>query len=160
MQYTITEFEQLYRSCSPAAFRVAFAMLHDDEEARDAVQEVFIKLWERGCKADNTAAYVVSAVRNVCINRLASIDIRERLVRALPLDEAQPPDSSEIDADQLNRAISMILTPREREVIDLKFTENMSYQEAATKLGVSTAMINKSIVNALRKLRNHFNHSK
>ncbi|MDE6338825.1 MAG: hypothetical protein K2K97_03440, partial [Muribaculaceae bacterium] len=35
-------------------------------------------------------------------------------------------------------------------------TEGLSYKDAAGQLGVSVAMVNKSVVGALKKLRKHF----
>lgn len=46
MQYSIKEFEHIYIRHFPEAIRLAFSFLHDEDDARDVVQEVFTKLWE------------------------------------------------------------------------------------------------------------------
>ena len=45
MEYSTTEFETLYIQCFPPSMRLAMCLLHEEDEARDVVQEVFLKLW-------------------------------------------------------------------------------------------------------------------
>ena len=42
MQYSTTEFETLYLQCFPPAKRLAISLLHEEDEARDVVHEVFL----------------------------------------------------------------------------------------------------------------------
>lgn len=86
MQYTTSEFENIYTECFPAALRLASGMLVNEDDARDAVHEVFLKLWESEKKADNPKAFVLRSVRNACINRIKAIDTRERIRRQLMLE--------------------------------------------------------------------------
>ncbi len=156
MHYSITEFEAVYRRCFPSLLRVAVSMLHDADEARDAVQEVFLKLWEKNSDIDNELAYLIRAVRNTCLDRIAAKDTRERLKQRLPVDEVDEADDRAISSEYLNLALESLLTPRERQVVEKVYSEGLSYKDTATHLGVSVAMVNKSIVGALKKLRKHF----
>lgn len=157
MQYSITEFETIYLRCFPPAIRLAVSLLHDENDARDAVQEVFIKLWETDTDVENPMAFVVRSVRNVCLNRIAATDTRERFARRYSIDEA---DGSDTDADirgrEIQSAVETLLSPRERQVVDRIYARGMSYKETADSLDVSVALINKCIVSALKKLRTHF----
>ncbi len=76
MRYSTTEFENIYRRCFPLAIKLAMSLLHHQDEARDAVQEVFLKLWESETRIDNPPAFILRAVRNTCLNRLSSLDAR------------------------------------------------------------------------------------
>lgn len=157
MQYSITEFETIYLRCFTPAMRLAISLLHDEDDARDAVQEVFIRLWETDTEVENPMAFVVRSVRNVCLNRIAATDTRERFVRRYSLDEA---DGSDTDAEargrEIQSAVETLLSPRERQVVDSIYSRGMSYKETAHSLDVSVALINKCIVSALKKLRTHF----
>lgn len=46
------QMEQLFRANYERMYRLAFALLHDYEEARDVVSNVFSKLWEHDVKED------------------------------------------------------------------------------------------------------------
>ena len=160
MQYSATEFETLYIQCFPPAMRLAISLLHEEDEARDVVYEVFLKLWESDVKADNPNAYVVRSVRNACVSRIRKLDVRERVKSKLMLEP--PPDDFDYERrnEEVKTAIQKLLTLRERQVVDKIYTEGLSYKDTAASLGVSVAAVNKNIVGALKKLRNHFKTSK
>lgn len=156
MQYSITEFEAIYRRCFPSAMRLAVSLLHDEDDARDVVQEVFLKLWESDTVIDNVQAFVVRSVRNVCLNRIVAADTRERFNRRFPLDEIDDRDEPRVSDARLQHAIASLLSPRERQVVEKIYAEGLSYKETAACLDVSVALVNKNIVSALKKLRKCF----
>lgn len=160
MEYSTEEFETLYIRCYPPSMRLAVSLLHKEDEARDVVQEVFLKLWESNIRPDNPEAFLIRTVRNVCLNRLRMLDIREKVHQKMVLDA--PPDDYATDRrnDEVMSAVENLLTPREREVVDRIYTEGLSYKDASENLGVSVAAVNKNIVSALKKLRNHFKTGK
>ncbi len=156
MRYSTSEFETLYIQCFPASMRLAISLLHEEDEARDAVHEVFLKLWESENRVDNPSAYILRAVRNTCLSRIRKLDVREKIKLKLMLEP--PPD--DFDYEQRNEevkvAIERLLSSREQQVVEKVYTEGLSYKDAAENLGVSVAAINKNIVAALKKLRTHF----
>lgn len=156
MEYSDTEFETLYRQCFPPAMRLAVSLLHEDDEARDVVQEVFVKLWESNIRIENPKAFIVRAVRNASLNRISMLDNREKICRRMALDP--PPDdfSPQEQSREVYQAMDWLLTPRERQVVDKIYSAGLSYKETAETLDVSVAAINKNIVSALKKLRTHF----
>ena len=156
MLYSTAEFETLYIGCFPQAMRLAVSLLHEEDEARDVVQEVFLKLWESDIRIDNPIAFIIRAVRNSCLNRISILDNREKIRQKLLLD--YPPDDINIEQrnNEVLTAISRLLTPREQQIVNRIFSDGMSYKETAEDLGVSVAAVNKHIVGALKKLRNHF----
>lgn len=160
MQYSTTEFETLYIQCFPPAMRLAMSLLHEENEARDVVHEVFLKLWESDVKADNPGAYVVRSVRNACVSRIRKLDVREKVKMKLMLEP--PPDDFDYEQrnEEVRTAIQHLLTSRERQVVDKIYSEGLSYKDTAESLGVSVAAVSKNIVGALKKLRTHFKTGK
>ena len=156
MEYSTTEFETLYIQYFPSSMRLAMSLLHEEDEARDVVQEVFLKLWESDNRVENPSAFLIRAVRNACLNRISMLDTRDKIRQRIMLDA--PPDDIDIDGrnEEVRLAIQKLLTPRERDVVDRIYTEGLSYKDAADNLEVSVAAVNKNIVSALKKLRNHF----
>lgn len=155
MLYSIVEFEDIYRRCFQNAFKMAMMMLHDADEAHDVVQEAFMKLWETDSVIENEAAYVIRCVRNSCLNRIAAINTRDRIKRRLPFDEIEVGDETPSGVDKLTNAVNTLLSSRERQVIGKVYSEGLSYKNTAQQLGVSVAMVNKCVVNALKKLRKY-----
>ena len=160
MQYSTAEFETLYIQCFPPAMRLAISLLHEEDEARDVVHEVFLKLWESDVKADNPSAYILRSVRNASISRIRKLDVREKVKLKLMLEP--PPDDSDWERrnEEVKKAVERLLTSREQQVVEKIYSEGMSYKDAADSLGVSVAAINKNIVGALKKLRTHFKTGK
>lgn len=160
MQYTTTEFETFYARYFPSSMRLSQSLLHDEEEARDIVQEAFLRLWESDTRIDNPAAFILKTVRNASLNRVAQLDTREKIRRRLSL--APPPDDAGLEErlEETRSAVESILTQREQETVRLIYSDGMSYKEAAESLGVSASAVNKHLVGALKKLRNHFKNDR
>ncbi|MDE6485765.1 MAG: sigma-70 family RNA polymerase sigma factor [Duncaniella sp.] len=160
MQYTTAEFETLYKHHFPPSMRLAMSLLHDEDEARDVVQEVFLKLWETDYSVENPAGFILRAVRNTCLTHLNRLDTREKILRRLALDE--PPDDYDIQLrnEEITMAVKILLTPKERVTVEKIYSDRMTYRETAESLGVSVAAVNKNVVSALKKLRNHFKTGK
>ncbi|MCC8070394.1 MAG: sigma-70 family RNA polymerase sigma factor [Bacteroidales bacterium] len=159
MHYSKREFQELYRRCAPQAMRMALSLLHDEDEARDVVQEVFLKLWETPVEMSSPDSFVTRMVRNRCLNRIRDADTHQRILQGYPLGDISEDDLAEAVEleEQIRKALATLLTPRERQAVEKVFGEGLSYREAAQHLEVSVAAINKYLVNALHKLRKHLN---
>ena len=62
--------EHLFRMHYGAMFRLAVAMLHDSDEAKDAVSEVFARLFRDNTHLPKkgTSGYLLVSVRNQCLD--------------------------------------------------------------------------------------------
>ncbi len=156
MQYSTSEFETLYNRCFPPSMRMAMSLLHEEDEARDTVQEVFLRLWESDSRVDNPEAFIIRAVRNACLNRIDRMATREKVCRRIMIEHTPAEYDPEQREEDLRRAICLLLTPREQQTVTKIYTEGLSYKDAASSLGISVAAVNKNIVGALKKLRTHF----
>lgn len=156
MQYTETKFETLYIECFPSALKLAISLLHEEDEARDVVHEVFLKIWESDTRINNPKAYIIRLVRNASIDRIRKLDIKERIRQKLLLEP--PPEDFDIEQryEEVILAIRNVLSSREREVVEKIYTDGLSYKDTAASLGVSVSAVNKNIVGALKKLRTYF----
>lgn len=156
MRYSTSEFESLYTRCFPPAMRLAMSLLHEEEEARDVVHEVFLKLWESDISIGNPTAFILRSVRNASLNSIDKKDTRERLQRRLSFETPPAEEEMEWRDEEVMAAIRLLLTSREKEVVRNIYSDGMSYKETAAKLGVSVSAVNKNLVAALKKLRTHF----
>lgn len=135
-------WESLVRRLEGRVFAVALHYLRDREEARDAAQDAFIKIYQNlhTVRADKPfLAWVLRVARNCCIDRLRRLDVRTP-AHSVPLesapDLAEPlpsPEEACLDnaRDRLVYRALGTLSPSNREIILLKDIQEMKLVEIA-----------------------------
>lgn len=158
---TPKEFDHIYRKNFPGLFRLAFTMLHNEEDSRDLVNDVFANLLDNppaGAIA-NIDGYLYRTVRNRALDIIDHHKVIDRFRHLYPI-EMKMNEGYDYEHDRLLRRVldflDSALTPSAREAMRLIFEQGKSYKETASQLGVSTAMINKHVVKSLRLLREKF----
>jgi len=148
--------------------RVCERLLGDAEEARDAVQEVFLKLLVKAGGFRPRAlvsTWLYRIAVNHCLNLLRRRRLR-RLVSLSPADDEEgsaPPEPPAPSADpqrelearhswqRVQRAI-LALPPSQRAVLVLARFEELSYKEIAATLGISLGAVESRLFRAMRAL--------
>jgi RNA polymerase sigma-70 factor (family 1) len=131
------------------------------EAAEDVVQDVFFRVWNRWTEIDiagNLRGYLYRATRNSALNHMRDERREER--RALhyegPSLVEQPAGESAVRSEEITRAFERVLRlmpPRRREVVSLRFRDQLSHAEIAAKLGISRKGVEIHITRAIRTLR-------
>ena len=68
---TQTEFRNTWLPLSDALYRVAFYMLEDESDAKDVVQDLYVKRLAKSPEdVRNPKAYAMTMLRNMCIDRI------------------------------------------------------------------------------------------
>ena len=96
---THAEFKKRFMPLQKMLYREAFRMLCDQFEAEDAVQNLYLRLWEQKGQLENLLspeAYCTRILRNICIDRLRSIRQRDEEM----LDEEISGDDTLPDIEQ------------------------------------------------------------
>ena len=145
----ITLREKLHRS--------AMGFLRNDEDARDALQDTFYRLWNSSDIATDAEARnkLFAVLRNICIDRL-------RRPRMFPLPESadyepeSPPDTGE-DVERLERLITSGLTDIQRRIYDLVTHEGTEYETVAQTLGMTVEAVRMNMSRARKKIRDNYN---
>lgn len=154
--------ESLFKAHYQAMYRLAFMMLHDEEESRDIVHDVFARLLEGDIRFDSgkAGAFLLSCVRNACLNVMRSHDTRERAMRDFPMDDATPGTSEALEhkVTALLRGIDSLTPPVCREIIVLHYRHGMTFRQIAARLQVSETTIYKHLRHALNQLRLTIKH--
>lgn len=149
------QMEQLFHDHYERMYRLAFALLHDNDVAKDVVSDVFSRLWDKQLIPDK--AYLMRSVKNACINIMAKKKRDERLKLLLPLSEEKLTKEEPYRLEERWQAavdcIDNDLTNQTASVIRLCYREGMSYKDTAEELGISISAVNKHIVKGLRTLR-------
>ena len=152
------QVEQLFKLHYRAMYRLASILLHDDDESKDIVHDVFARLLvEKVELHDDTAqSYLLLSVRNRCLNALRNRNIHEQVHRyLLPVDEVEQtsPEDFERLVDMLKVGVNELFPPICQEVIRLHFSEGLTFREIAKRMGVSETTIYKHLRNSLDQLR-------
>lgn len=141
--------------------RVAYRMVKDEDEARDIVQEVFIRLWKNRKDLQieiSLEAYLKRATVNTSLNFLQSPrkQRRQQLDTVDPASVLSPSTDAKLSFDELSRKASAAidnLPVRTRIVFTLIRSEEMTYKEVADSLDISLKAVEKEMLKALRLLR-------
>lgn len=156
-----TDIKHLFDEHHESMLRTACRLLGDEEESRDVVSEVFAQLAEQEVSMRNDSAFLRSAVRNRCLNLLRHKRLSERVHKLLPIGEdvveEVATDEEEDTFEAMLQFVNTELTPQTREVVRLRFHEQMSYREISTNLSISEAAVYKHLAQAIRKLKARFN---
>ena len=153
---------RVYEQHRESMMRLALRLLGDSEEANDVVSDVFAHIVEvPAAIRDNAEAYMLSSVRNRCLNLLRHKRLSERVHRLLPIGEdmAEEPlmDETEDVLDAILQFVDTELTPQTREVVRLRFQEQMSYREISACLAISEVAVYKHLAQAISRLKARFN---
>jgi len=162
-------FAELVERHHRRLLRVCERLLGDAEDARDAVQEVFLKVMVKA-GSFRPKALVSTWLYRVAVNHCLNVLRRRRLRRLVSLspvedDEAAaaPPEPAEERADphreldarrrwsRVQRAIAA-LPPSQRAVLVLARFEELSYKEIAETLGITLGAVESRLFRAMRAL--------
>ena len=156
-----TEIEQVYIGSYQRLLTKARQMLKDDDDANDAVSDVFAKVAEGSLKLpeEHEESYLMATIRNLCLDRIRRLTLRERMERRLTLS-----DSGSISMESEQERITEMIGYAERvfpkqtwRVFQLRFDEGLRYWEIAERLGISERAVYKHLAHALNKLKEKFN---
>ena len=116
-------------------YREAYRMLGDRFEAEDAVQNLYMRLWEQKERLDDLVSpkeYCLRALKNICIDRWRRMRARDEEVDFVEeISEANaPPDTEREEAEEFVEHFLATLPERQQRVMTMKMQGN-SIEEIA-----------------------------
>ena len=163
MDYNKQRFERLFKDCYPMMYRMAFSMVENADDAKDAVNQVFTQMWRGKPKVsdDSVRGYLLAATRNQCLHTLRQRQLQRQMEEELQRDKAEHQDEEREELlQELQQIIEDNLTEQDKRVLQLHYNEEMTYAETASVLGISTAAVNKHITRSLSKIRQSLKKAK
>lgn len=154
-------YARIHGQLHPVLYRYALAMLGNEDVAQDAVQEVFIRIWykkETIGQLQNVRAFFFTALRRQALNQLRGLRSLQILPGTEPDIEFSPEDIiiEQEHATERQLKISQYLNQlprRQKEVIYLRFYEELSYTEIAEIMKVNYQSVINLAHKALTQLR-------
>lgn len=157
------EFKDIWLPLSDRFYRVAYSILGSEPDARDALQDLYVRLWNQRGSLENIespAAYGTRILRNICIDRIRSrrngepaLEI-ETVVRDTASGGPLSPSADRVVIDKemircLSRAMES-LPLMQKQVMEMKFFRQMSYDEIVGRTGISPVNV-RVLVSRARK---------
>jgi len=149
---------QLFRQHYAQMFSLARCLLYDEEESRDVVSEVFASLLKPTMLIPtNIEGYLMTSVRNRCLDLLEHKDVQARFEQAYTQahDKQTTPEE---DDELLNGLMSFMqheLKPETLQVFKMRHIDGLKYQEIADRMGISRVMVYKHLAQATEQLKGY-----
>ncbi len=154
-------FAALYRITSPKLFGVCMRILKDRTEAEEALQEIYIKIWQRASafavSSGTPSSWLAAIARNQAIDTLRSRKpVADELDTAYDLADGElSPEEQTVIRDE-GRRIDTCMEQLEADravAVRRAYVEGLSYQELADQFGVPLNTMRTWLRRSLLKLR-------
>lgn len=165
-------FEQLVRTYDQQVLRMAFNLLHSQEDARDVYQEVFLRVYRNLAKFRfdcSFSTWLYRIVANLCLDQIRKRKVRKEEAPSVDtaggeIDRFQFMPEQRADTDPQRQLLSAEvkarigevleqLTPRERLVFEMRHFQGMRLRAIGESLGVTEEAAKNCLFRATQKMR-------
>ncbi len=154
----IDSFGKLCRRYYPAMVAVGYSVLGDHQLAEDAAQESFARVLINLKNLKNKTKFVpwlATICRNVAKDMVAT---KARQISTDDFSQAARNNNHDENSRLISRAIDQ-LPVSAKELIVLRYYNNLSYEEISSVLGISGPTINGRLTRAKRKMAKYLKHN-
>ncbi|MEN8125598.1 MAG: RNA polymerase sigma factor [Bacteroidota bacterium] len=157
-----SEFLKIVLPFKDKVYRLAKRLLVSKDEAEDATQELYFKLWKNKSKIegyDNVEAYAMMMTKNYCLDQLKSKRASNlTLVHSNYQDESSSLQNEIENNDSATIIKRMIddLPEKQKMIVQLRDIENYEYQEIGKIMNMEPTAIRVALSRARKTLRDNF----
>ncbi|MBC7248856.1 MAG: sigma-70 family RNA polymerase sigma factor [Anaerolineae bacterium] len=150
-------FAALFHQYKNLVYKIAYLMLDSADEAEDALQEVFLRVYrslstfEPAKGAFTTWLYRITV--NHCLNRRRKSRLSISLDRVSPLLAERPSFQGRVENEEAVQQALSRLSKKLRVVIVLRYYLGLSYAEIAQILNIPIGTVKSRLALALKTLR-------
>lgn len=161
-------FDTIYNLYSKKLYAFVYKILKTDADAKEIVQIVFIKLWEKRKKINGSElfnCYLFTIAYNASISLIRkrlSVKKYVEYVNSLQRNNSENRTIEDLDFEELNKQIQHLvdkLPAKQKEVYKLSRQDNFSYKEIAEKLNISVNTVENHISKSLAFIRKNLEGS-
>lgn len=151
-------FSKLYEAYAPMVFRRCVFLLRDDAEAKDMVQNVFLRVYERVESLDlsQPSSLLWNTATRLCLNR-----IRDKKRRGLDVDSSELlltiACAEEDDGREAGGILARIFSKEQestRTIATLHYVDGMTLEETAETVGLSVSGVRKRLRTLQARIKN------
>lgn len=153
-------FSQIYKFYVKDLTLFGFKITNKQDLINDALQELFVSLWTKRSKlpeVKHVKSYLIISLRNLLLRRIQEsqktkiYNIDEFLINALSADE-----ETHTEAELLSQLIKTrleLLPSRQREILHLKYYQNLSHDEIAAVMNINYQSVANLLSRSIHKLQ-------
>lgn len=160
-------FKKLYNKYHKPLYYLSKKYLKDEIFAKDAVQDIFVKLWKNRDdlnESSSVKSFLFTMLKNHVLNMIRDKKNHRKILNELKRTERRTSDSNPIEdkiiyseyIDFLKKALTN-LTPAERKVFKMKSFEGLSNAEIAEQNEVSINTVKTQYYLSSKSVRNYLN---
>ena len=156
-------FEKLVIEFQTTVFRLAFRILCNEDEAKDIVQETFIKVWlnlDKYRAQYSFVTWIYKIVCNLCYDSLRKINYRFETIH----DDFHQVSADDVEQSIINNDLKSLiimftkqLTPKQKLVFTLSEIEELSVEEIELITGLSPEKIKSNLYLAKKQIKEKMN---
>lgn len=151
-------FAVLYQRYEGRVYGYLSRKLNDDSTAEDAFQEVFLRVTRARSSFNSSfkfAPWLFSIVHRCLIDSIRLNTRKARLKSELENQDELQVESADDSTSEIDSILSS-LTDRDREVLTLKYVEDLPFDSVAKRLGINVTNIRQIASRAIRRLRKEY----
>jgi RNA polymerase sigma-70 factor (ECF subfamily) len=159
----MNDLKEIWLTFSGRFYRVAYYILDSQEDAEDAVQELYLKIFS-GSKnmmdVKNPVAYGTTLLRNICIDRIRRRNaVRTEEIQEYIVSDTSGPDETSACRDALKYLLQEMekLPEKQSRALKMRAFEGLEYQEIAKRMRLSQVNVRVLISIARKQLKRRMN---
>ncbi|MBQ6501975.1 MAG: RNA polymerase sigma factor [Mogibacterium sp.] len=148
-------FRELYQQTSGVVYGFAMSILRNKHDAEDVMHDAFIRIHASAVTykpSGNPMAWILTIVRNLCLNRIRAGKVCEELPEYDELAGTSNDSDTMLDRMVLETAMN-VLDAEERQIVILHAMTGFKHREIAEILDLPTGTILSKYNRALKKIR-------
>lgn len=159
-QLSINDFNELYQKFGPMVFRRCLYILKNEQDAVDAMQDVFVRIIENKEKIRNVCAslFYVTATR-VCLNKIRGqkkdsvldFDVVSQIIE----DDFSMKQNEKVDSGVFLEQLFLQRDEKDKLIATLHYVDGATLEETAVKMKMSVAGVRKRL-DGLKKFARDF----
>jgi RNA polymerase sigma-70 factor (ECF subfamily) len=161
---TTEEFKSRLLPAKNKLYRFAFSLLSNREEAEDAVQEVYLKMWDMRNdlgQYKSTEALMMTITRNHCLDKLKvkknkAYSLNTEYNKSTTDDVQKKTEQS--DLIQKVKMVMQKLPEQQRTIVHLRDVEGYDYDEILKITGYEMNYVRVNLSRGRKKIRETINH--
>ena len=155
-------YTQLIKKYSQTLFKYGFRFVQDRDFLKDCIQDVFFEVWNRRFKINATPAvnwYLFKAVRLRIFreqskwNKNESLEDDYTFLADFSIESKLIADTENIELTSRIQKVLNALPPRQREILYLRFYENLDFIQISQVMGISKQSVHNLLQKAYKNFR-------
>jgi RNA polymerase sigma factor (sigma-70 family) len=150
---------QVFEAEESPLLRFAYGLVGQRETAEDLVQDAFLKLHAHWDDVENPRAWLFKTIRNLALNHLRD---HKRETPIQESDDFPSPDPNpalgRFEAIGTLQLLVSELDHADRQLIALKYTENLKYDQISQRTGLSIGNVGYKLHHTLKRLADSLRH--